>query len=445
MLCALGALLLFGTLFLRRDSLDQRLAARPTSVERSDDGQLGAFSWLQAEGVRVLSLRERFGVLSHRQDLSRNGNLLIVTLPAATNFRNDELIALDRWVRDGNTLLVMAALLDGPGWARYSSMLSNDLRLLSGLDTAAPEDDKKPQSAGPGRGGAQGAPAKAQLPRARSARPQQVRRPEVELKAFSGTARREVLVPNRAHPYFEGVSQAVGFSDYLPVRGELTAPRDGFALSLAHERDSRSSHTDGFWVRPDGSGTIIVSGLGTLFTNRALGVADNARLLANLVAMTVGPRGSVIFDDQHQGLSLAYDPEKFYADSRLYATLAIIGAVWLTWVLGGTRLRMPSVRTPAPREAALVRTTGLFLARVVRPAAAARRMLEQFVARLRQRLGNNGADTDEVWQWLEGHPRLARADVLRLRGWQAAASAGRRVPLAELHNLIVRTERQLAA
>jgi Domain of unknown function (DUF4350) len=442
MLCALGALLLFGTLFLRRDSLDQRLAARPTSVERSDNGQLGAFSWLQAEGVRVLSLRQRFGALLHRQDLSGNGNLLIVTLPAATNFRNDELIALDRWVRDGNTLLVMAAWLDGQGWARDSSMLSNDLRLVSGLDAAAPEDDKKPQQAAPGRAGAHGAPPKAHLPRARSARPQQVRRSEVELKALSGTVRREVLVPNRAHPYFEGVSQAIGFSDYLPVRGELTGPRDGFALSLAHVRDSQS---DGFWVRPNGSGTIIVSGLGTLFTNRALGVADNARLLANLVAMTVGPRGSVIFDDQHQGLSLAYDPQKFYADSRLYATLAIIGAVWLTWVLGGTQLRMPSVRTPAPREAALVRTTGLFLARVVRPAAAARRMLEQFVGRLRQRLGNNGADTDELWQWLEDHPRLARADVLRLRGWQAAASAGRRVPLAELHNLIVRTERQLAA
>jgi hypothetical protein len=218
-------------------------------------------------------------------------------------------------------------------------------------------------------------------------------------------------------------------------------PHDGFVLSLAREQ---ASGRDAFWVRPNGSGTIIVSGFGALFTNRALGVADNARLLANLVAATVDPRGAVIFDDEHQGLSLAYDPQKFFADSRLYATVAIIAAVWLTWVLGGTQLRMPSVRSPAPREGALVRTTGLFLARVVRPAAAARRMLEQFVGRLRQRLAGGGAATEEVWQWLESHPRLARADVLRLRGWQAAAGAGRRVPLIKLHNLIVRTERQLA-
>jgi hypothetical protein len=437
LLCAVGALLLFGTIFLHRDLLDERLAALPTSVERSDNGLLGAASWLRGEGVRTLSLRERFGALARRQDLPPGGNLLIVTLPAVTNFRNDELVALDRWIRDGNTLLVMVTLLDRPGFARYSFLLFNDLRLLTGFESASARGPGA-QPAEPVEGGA-GRTATARVP---PRRPEEVRKRAAELMTLLATPGREVLVPNRAHPYFEGVSQAIGLSDYPPTGDTLAVPHDGFALSLAHEQGPGS---DAFWVRPDGSGTILVSGLGTLFTNRALSLADNARLLANLVAATVSPHGAVIFDDEHQGLSLAYDPVKFFADSRLYATIAVIAAVWLTWVLGGTQLRMPSVRASAPREAELVRTTGVFLARVVRPAAAARRMLDHFFARLRITIAGPGADTADLWQWLESHPRLPRADVLRLRRWHAAASAGERVPLRDLHNLIVRTERQLAA
>jgi hypothetical protein len=113
--------------------------------------------------------------------------------------------------------------------------------------------------------------------------------------------------------------------------------------------------------------------------------------------------------------------------------------------VGGTRLRLPVTRMPAPREAELVRATGGFLARVLRPAAAARRMFEQFFRRLSART-HRGAQRDSVpWEWLEHHPRLRRADVQQLKDWYARACSDRRVPLTRLHNLIVRTERQLAA
>jgi len=92
-------------------------------------------------------------------------------------------------------------------------------------------------------------------------------------------------------------------------------------------------------------------------------------LLANIVTATVRPKGAVLFDDEHQGLAAAYDPAKFYNDPRLYGTIGVLAAVWLIWVLGGTRLRLPAMRLPAPREAELVRATGGFLARVLRPAA----------------------------------------------------------------------------
>jgi hypothetical protein len=117
----------------------------------------------------------------------------------------------------------------------------------------------------------------------------------------------------------------------------------------------------------------------------------------------------------------------------------------LPWLLGGTRLRSPLAHRSVPREAELVRATGGFLARVLRPAAAARRMFEHFFSGLRERTHRGPQDGDPPWEWLKQHPRLARADVLQLKEWYAQAYADEHVPLAHLHNLIVRVARQLAA
>src|SRR2546430_15625774 len=102
-------------------------------------------------------------------------------------------------------------------------------------------------------------------------------------------------------------------------------------------------------MRPQASGTVIVSGFGSLFSNRALGLADNARLLANIVTATVRPKGAVLFDDEHQGLAAAYDPAKFYNDPRLYGTIGVLAAVWLALGPGGTRPRGAATPRAAPR------------------------------------------------------------------------------------------------
>jgi hypothetical protein len=441
--CALGALFLFGTLLFRGDTLAARRAALPTSIERADNGLLGAASWLREEGVSTLSLRERFDALARHRELAASGNLLIVSLPAATNFRTDEVVALDRWIRGGNTLLVLAALRDRPGWAQFPFVMSNDLQLLTDLgispaaEGAADESSRRPRPPAPEAGRSASGRRAADASHRPAADPARLARLTTELTSPElGT-----LVPNRPHPYFTGVSRAVALSDYAPLHNTVAMPREGFALSLAHESGSRE---DAFWIRALGSGTIVVSGFGSLFSNRSLGRADNARLLANLVGASVAADGTVVFDDQHQGLTDAYDPARFFRDRRLYATLAVIAAVWFTWVLGATQLHMPLRRAPAPREAELVRTSGLFLARVLRPAAAARRMLEQFLARVSGAAGRSAADPTATWEWLENHPRLSRAELRQLRAWQAAADANQRVPLLPLHNLIVRIERQLA-
>jgi hypothetical protein len=253
---------------------------------------------------------------------------------------------------------------------------------------------------------------------------------------------RETLLPNRGHRYLEDVGSLSGFSDYAPRRWNLKLPRDGFPLCLA---DLAPAGGCGLWLLADGNGTIVLSSFGSLLSNRALGEGDNARLLANLVRASVAAGGAVLFDDQHQGLSETYDPERFYRDRRLYLTLGILAALWLVWVLGGTRLTAPAAPAPPQGEADLVRSTGSFLARVLRPPAAARRMFEHFFERLRRTLREPTLDPSPYWEWLENNPRLARADVAQLRTWYADAYSDTRVPLTRLHNLIVRIETQVAA
>ena len=88
--CALAALLLLGTLALHGDPRAPRRDSLPTTMERADNGLLGLISWLQGEGVRTLSLRQRFSALPPGALPSPRGNMLIACLPAALNYRPEE-------------------------------------------------------------------------------------------------------------------------------------------------------------------------------------------------------------------------------------------------------------------------------------------------------------------------------------------------------------------
>ena len=439
LVCALGALAVFATLFLRGTGSDAYPVVRPTTAERGGDGLMAAMTWLRGEGIHALSVRERLDTLPTRRDLPASGNLLVMTLPAVIPLTSAELAAVNAWVHAGNTLLVLAALSDRPGWGRGGRWFHTELQALTGLDVAAARaDNAKPaQAAEPGV-----TPAGSAAPRAAAREADDPGTRLLEATRVLAQPQRHTLVPNGSHAYLHGVAAATAWSDYPPQTWAVVLPHDGFVLALAHQR---GNDVDVLWVRALSAGTVIVSGFGSLFSNRALGLADNARLLANIVAGTIAPGGAVLFDDEHQGLTAAYDPAKFYRDPRLYATLGVVAALWFTWVLGGTRLRPPPAHRSVPREAELVRATGGFLARVLRPAAAARRMFEHFFSALRERTRRAQQDGDPPWEWLKQHPRLARADVLQLKEWYAEAYADQHVPLTHLHNLIVRVERQLAA
>ena len=420
LVCALGALALFLAMFLRGNDVGNRRGGvpSPTSEERRGNGYHGAMMWLDEAGVRTVSVRDRFDqwLAKHPGAAAETGNLLIVTLPVETPFGTEELRSLDSWVRAGNTLLVMAALDDQPDWAfAVGRPVAGDLSVLTGLELEVAHV---------------AAPVQAQ-----SSSGDVGERIAATARAFA-EPRATTLVPNGAHAYFSGVSAVVGLSDYPAQAWVMKVPYDGFVLSLAHER---ATGQGALWTRVAGNGRIIVSGLGSLFTNRALGLADNAKLLADVVAVTVAPKGAVLFDDLHQGLSTAYDPAKLYSDVRLYATVGILAAVWLCWVLGSTQLQLPGSRVAAPREAELVQVTGSFLARVLTADAGALGLFEHFFRRVGR---DQGAP---AWELLEGHPGVTVAEVRQLQRWYADAKAARAVPLVPLHNLIVKIDRQWVA
>jgi hypothetical protein len=404
-ICALGALALFFTMFIHDDShgFGGNEVPRPTTEQRGANGYQAAMQWLGHEHIRTISLRERYDRLP-RKNLPATGNLLMVTLPATAVFKTEEFRPLDHWVREGNTLLVLAALSDTPDWAfSLGGMTSGDLNLLTGLEFES---------------------SKSRDLRARN--PLDSKETIVRLPLHFSEPRPHTLVANREHAYFTGVQKVVALTDYESQSWAVKVPYEGFVLTLAHDRDTGEG---AFWTRPLGAGRIIVSGFGSIFTNRALGLADNARLLSNIIATNLGPRGAVLFDDVHQGLGANYDPAKFYRDPRLHLTIAVVAGLWLSWVLGGTRLRLPISRTPVPREAELVHATGGFLARVLTPAAAARRMFDHFLER-------------RPWELLERQPRIAAADLAQLKMWFSQLDT-ERVPLVRLHNLMVKINRQL--
>ncbi|MEJ0036611.1 MAG: DUF4350 domain-containing protein [Gammaproteobacteria bacterium] len=426
LLCAIGALALFCIMFLNREEASGGRfdAPRPITSERRGNGYHAAMTWLENEHIRSVSLRDRYGTLATRDALVSTGNLLIVSLPVRTNFKTEEFVPLDRWIRAGNTLLVMAALSDNPDWhADIGGYEQGNVPLLTGLEIETTKDRDR-RLALRARPDLQDDESEAA-----------VREPYREYRE----PLRTVIVANRDHAYFDGVKEVVALSDYPRRVWTVKVPYQGFVLSLAHEKGTLEG---ALWTRPLGKGRIIVSSYGTLFTNRAIGLGDNAKLLANIVGVNVGEKGTVLFDDGHQGISAAYDPNKFFTDRRLYTTLGVLVALWFVWVLGSTRLRLPASRTPAPREAELIRAAGGFLSRALPGHAGARQLIENFFRRVCTRAGTSQGGAP--WELLERNTRIDPADLAQLRRWSEDAQAQRRVPLRPLHNLILRLDRQMA-
>jgi len=441
LLLALAAFAAFYGLWLRpASSLDPDAdTARPTTAERRGNGYAGLHEWLQRSGVNVRSFRERYTALASI-DLPPRGNLLVLSLPGVEVFRGDEFGALDRWVRAGNTLLINAGLLDQPGWAAGRSPGAvGEIESLTAIEfeTRAARElrlDDTPLAQ-----------------RVREADAREANKDEDEddelsevepLKRNFEVPEKIPLIATGPHALLAGVRKLGLETDYQPEEWSLRMPYDSFVLTLARTGKGEGA----FFEQRLGQGRILLSAGGSLFTNRALANDDNARLFANIVSSSVSRSGAVLFDDLRQGLSANYDPARFYRDPRLYKTIFIALALWLTWVLGSTRLRAPASVAHDPSEAELVRRAGGLVARTVAPFHTALRLFDHFFVRVaRATRGASGEilERGELWHWLERHAAILPQELDQLKTWYADAHAERDLPLAPLQNLLDTLEKRL--
>ena len=437
LLLALGALAAFYGLWLRpAPSLDPEAdAARPTTAERRGNGYAALFEWLERAGVQSRSWRERYTALAEA-GIPPRGNLMVLTLPGVEMFRNDEFAALDKWVRRGNTLLINAALLDQPGWAvgRESGVVT-EVESLTSIEFETRQFrearlDDTPLS---------------QRVREADARDARKDEEEKDEKLDSSTIEsyevpeKIVLDATGPHVLLADVRKLALETDYEPQEWSLRMPYDNFVLTLARGANGEGA----LFEQRLGAGRILLAAGGTLFSNRALGNDDNARLFANIVSVTVARDGVVLFDDLRQGLSASYDPARFYRDSRLYTTIFILLGLWLVWVLGSTRLRAPVLDAHDPSEAELVRRAGGLIARTVPPWHAAMALFDHFFARVARAARSADAERGELWHWLERHAAILPQELDQLKGWYADAHAHRKFPLVPLQNLLDNLERRL--
>jgi hypothetical protein len=440
LLLALAALAAFYGIWLRpAPSLDPGdEGARPTTAERRGNGYAGLFDWLQSSGVDAQSFRDRYTALP---DSPSSGNLLILSLPGVEMFRNDEFGALDRWIRRGNTLLINAALLDQPGWAAArTSGTVVEIESLTGIEFETREArearlDPRPLS---------------QRVREADARDEQkegeVDDDEtvgVDPQSILGKAESLTLAGTGPHPLLAGVKSLALESDYPAESWVLRMPYDNFVLTLA-----RAPRGEGaLFEQRLGAGRILLVAGGSMFTNRALGTADNAQLMSNIVSTSLAQGGLVLFDDLRQGLSGQYDPARFYQDSRLWRTVGILVALWFVWVLGSTRLRSPTIEVHDPSEAGLVRNAGGLVARTVAPHHTAQRLFDHFFTRVsrasRGATGSLRPERGDLWLWLERHAAILPQELDRLKDWYAQAHKGSDLPIADLQNLLDTLERRL--
>jgi hypothetical protein len=119
-------------------------------------------------------------------------------------------------------------------------------------------------------------------------------------------------------------------------------------------------------------------------------------------------------------------------------SVAALFAIWIAWIVGGTRLRSPAPAHHPPGNAAMVLAEGRLLSRTVDPGEAARVLLASFVARLPD------AAREKPEAWLAARPGVAAEDIERLGRYRRRLAEGGSVPLDPFHDLLTRLRSAIA-
>jgi len=372
----------------------------PTTEDKGADGYAALYRWLDASGVPVTSWRKSWTELADSADFAPSGNILFTTV-AHLRIPDDEAIdAIRDWVEVGNTLLIAATLNDTPLWsmARSGDPLSA-IESITGIGVeAAVDSDGEPMEEA---GHAQGALLD--------------------------------IDPVATHP----LMTEIGSLQHVTVEStQFWSPvMKDTGLVLMKAATDRRTGAAVIWERSFGSGSIIVIGSSTLLSNRMLGVADNAKVVSNLIAYRLSHEGIWLFDDRHQGLDDAYDAESFLSDGRFGYSLLFLFAGWFIYMLGSSNRLVPPREQPAvPHQIDFVRAIGGLMARKLNPADVADQLLEQWANELN--LPGGDPSHGPLWSRLKATPTLEshRLDALQLAYYRIRM--GKEKSLVRFFNLL---------
>ena len=384
-------------LFRPQSASDQPRPSMPTTLDRGPSGLHGLYTWLERNGIAVHSLRRRYDTLNKHPRGSDPGNLLILMWPQTYPARTGELRALREWLSQGNHVLILAALANTAPWANraWDDNVLNELGLHY--------QDREPSES------AQAAP----LSSSESPRVTAVAWPDwIEAMA--------PLVPMQAQE-----------------RPRVSRPRyQSSNLSLPMLIDSAQTEPV-LTGTPLDQGMVWFAQFSGFFSNSGLTEASNARWFSQWIERVIDRNGVVFFDDMHQGVIDLYDPEAFYSDARLHATIVFLIAFWLVHVMGRSERLGPSVHPgDASRSSAFVTSLAQAYARNVPAPDLAQSMFKHFFNDVRRQFGHpqNG---EPVWDILLSVSKVAPERVYALR--QQFMQPPRRIrELAVLHNQLRR-------
>jgi Domain of unknown function (DUF4350) len=394
---AAGALGLFYLLLFPKPQSDQEEMGLPLSTESRPEGYLAVARWLGEQRIPTASLRYRYDRLPASLP-KPTGNLLVMSMPQRVPMRTAETAALDSWVERGNTLLILAALLDTPPWVLSpDSLLKEHIEHLTGLQVRSPVA-------------------------------------KVDLKAL--LADRLDVQPRGSHPLMAGVRHITALSKF-PLRvAQLRGGNDVLPFELGARTDNDEP---ALWLVRRGAGQVLLSAVASPFSNGAVALGDNAQLLANIVAWCREAGGTVVFDDAHQGATAYYDGRAFFADPRLHRTLGWILLLWLAMVLGALPLRAARRTWQPVDETAYVEASARYLAAVVPPNAAAQRLIERFLQGAPSAV--HSGEERPLWASFDTDPRVPPAQRRELHAIYEKACAGKRINLTRLQRLLAQLRR----
>ena len=423
-----GALLSFIVLVnLMSPPTEQLVVSRPTTEDAGKYGLKALYSWLAQNNFNIHSLRTPVTRID-QQALPASGNLMVVSLPLAREPLDSEWLALNNWIMQGNTMLVLASLYHIPQWSKTDEWSRED-DIKDAISKLTAEEFMLQRDAIEGNEAEfslEGMQASIQ-----AFKPSAYRLyPAVEHSLFSDVYELESVHTPGLYQYINELDDTE--AAYWKIESE--SARLGLRLIYGESQEQTA-----MWLLPVGKGWIYLSAFPDLLGNGVVKQQDNARWFTNLLSHTVSNSGYVVFDDYHFGLSDLYDPEAFFADDRLHNSLLFIGAFWLVYALGRSpRLAPVRKRSIKPASRDFIEAMAGFFTRRIKPATIAYELVTRLLEDISKHTQLSG---DSLWSWLHDHPDVSQRDIQRLQ--KASGRSPGKTKLIQLTRSINRIQKVL--